>query len=65
METRHFQIKVPKAFPIKADYSQDWIREQVKWISPKVKHFEVWDIKVEYIENTPEKTIIATCILYA
>lgn len=64
METRNFQITVPKTFPVTADYSQDWIREQVKLVSPQVKQFEVNDIKVDYVPGNNEKTIIATCILH-
>jgi hypothetical protein len=64
METKNFQITVPKTFPLTADYSQDWIREQVKWVSPKVQQFVVKDIKVDYINGAKEKTITATCLLY-
>jgi hypothetical protein len=64
METKNFQITVPKTFPVTAGYSQDWIREQVKLVLPQVKQFEVQDIKVDYVETAPEKTITATCILY-
>ncbi len=64
METINFRIKVPKTFPVTADYSQDWIGEQVKLVAPQVKQFEVNDIKVDYIEGDKEKTITATCILY-
>ncbi len=64
METKNFQITVPKAFPVTAGYSQDWISEQVKTVWPQVKQFEVQDIKVEYVESALEKTITATCVLY-
>ena len=64
METANFRIKVPKTFPVTADYSYDWIREQVKLISPMVKGFEVQDVKVEYTESASEKVITAQCVLY-
>jgi hypothetical protein len=64
METKSFQITVPKTFPLTADYSQDWIGEQVKWISPKVKQFVVNEIRANHHQGDKEKTITATCILF-
>jgi hypothetical protein len=64
METKSFQITVPTTFPLTADYSQDWIREQVKWISPTVKQFVINDIQVNHNQGNREKTITATCVLY-